>query len=63
MLVLAASGFGTVVFGLALVMIEPNSWLSTIGRIVIVSGIFILFGALISAARLRKKIRHKLQKK
>jgi hypothetical protein len=63
MLVLATSGFGTVLIGLVFLMLDSGSWMGTTGRIVIGSGVVILLAALVVTRRLRKKIQRKLKRK
>jgi hypothetical protein len=63
MLVLASTGFGTVLIGLIFVMVDSGSWMGTTGRIVIGSGVVILLAAAVVTRRLRKKIQRKLKRK
>jgi multisubunit Na+/H+ antiporter MnhG subunit len=60
MIVLASSGFGTVLIGIIIVILESGSWM---GRIVIVSGVVILLASSVVTRRLRKKIQRKLKRK
>jgi hypothetical protein len=63
MLVLASSGFGTVLIGIIILMLDSGSWMGTTGRIVIGSGVVILLAASVVTRRLRKKIQRKLKRK
>ena len=60
MIVLASSGFGTVLIGIIIVILDSGS---SMGRIVIVSGVVILLAASVVTRRLRKKIQRKLKRK
>ena len=60
MLVLASSGFGGVLIGIIIIMLDSDSWM---GRIVIGFGVVILLAASIVTRRLRKKIQRKLKRK
>lgn len=62
-LILVASGFGTVLIGIIFFMLGSGSWVGTIGRIVIVSGVFILVASLVVTRRLKNKIKRKLRGK
>jgi hypothetical protein len=63
MLVLASSGFGTVLVGIIIIMLDSGSWMGTTGRIVIGCGVVILLAASVVTRRLRKKIQRKLKRK
>ena len=60
MIVLASSGFGTVLIGIIILLLDSGS---SMGRIVIVSGVVILLAASVVTRRLRKKIQRKLKRK
>jgi len=63
MLVLAATGFGIVLIGLIILISDSGSWVGTTGRIIMGSGVVILFATIVVARRLRKNVQRNLKRK